>query len=116
MWNQSLDFILTFIMGYKYISSLRSKRFRSSSSRKLGKEQKKDRNDEGGKGKVSSSPLPLPPFFNHFRSNFRAITRLETLATHAKTFPHYLVMEHHLKHLKDGGPEWQLCFLFIKEE
>ena len=36
--------------------------------------------------KVSSSPLPLPlqPFFC-FRSNFRAITRLETLATQAKT-------------------------------
>ena len=34
--------------------------------------------------RVSSSPLPLPllPFFC-FRSNFRAITRLETLATQA---------------------------------
>ena len=40
---------------------------------------------EGNEGmKVSSSPLPLPlqPFFC-FRSNFRAITRLETLATQA---------------------------------
>ena len=38
---------------------------------------------EGNEGTaVSSSPLPLPlqPFFC-FRSNFRAITRLETLAT-----------------------------------
>ena len=41
---------------------------------------------EGNEGrKVSSSPLSLPlqPFFC-FRSNFRAITRLETLATQAK--------------------------------
>ena len=36
---------------------------------------------------VSSSPLPVPlqPFFC-FRSNFRAITRLETLATQANDF------------------------------
>ena len=43
--------------------SLRSKRFRASSSRKVGREQKKD--------------------IFRFRSNFRAITRLKTLATQA---------------------------------
>ena len=57
------------------------------SSRKLGQEQKKWMTGEveGNEGtKVSSSPLPLPlqPFFC-FRSNFRAITRLEMLATQA---------------------------------
>ena len=47
------------------------------SSRKLGQEQKK--NDGGGGGDPPSST-----FFNFcFRSNFRAITRLETLATQA---------------------------------
>ena len=49
--------------------SLRSKRFRASLSRKFGREQKK-RND------------PFHLFFCS-RSNFRAITRLETLATQA---------------------------------
>ena len=44
--------------------SLRSKLFRASSSRKLGLESKF-------------------PFFFYPRSNFRAITRLETLATQA---------------------------------
>ena len=48
--------------------SLHSERFRASSSRKLGREQKKKGNEGGG----GSS-----------RSNFRAITRLETLATQA---------------------------------
>ena len=42
--------------------------------------------DDGGGGgeRRNSSPLPLPlqPFFR-FRSNFRTITRLETLATQA---------------------------------
>ena len=40
----------------------------------------------GLRASVSSSPLPLPlqPFFC-FRSNFRTITRLETLATQANT-------------------------------
>ena len=39
----------------------------------------------GLRASVSSSPLPVPlqPFFR-FRSNFRAITRLETLATQAR--------------------------------
>ena len=47
-------------------------------------------NERGGKGatkegtSVSSSPLPLPlQTFFCFRSNFRPITRLETLATQA---------------------------------
>ena len=40
---------------------------------------------EGNEGTFSPLPLPLPlkPFFC-FRSNFRAITRLETLATQAR--------------------------------
>ena len=45
------------------------------SSRKLGQEQKKMTGEGEG-------TLPLQPFFC-FRSNFRAITRLETLATQA---------------------------------
>ena len=68
------------------------------SSRKLGQEQKKKKkmNDTGGGGErrnlpLSSSsssflPLPLQPFFFRFRSNFRAIIRLETLATQAIVF------------------------------
>ena len=57
------------------------------SSRKLGQEQKKHEwrgRGRGTKEPLSSSPLPLPlqPFFG-FRSNFRAITRLEMLATQA---------------------------------
>ena len=53
------------------------------SSRKLGQEQTKKMNDGGGGGE-RRNPLPLPyqPFFC-FLSNFRAITRLETLATQA---------------------------------
>ena len=45
--------------------SLRSKRFRASSSRTLGQERKKEEWRGRGRGeKVSSSPLPLPlPFF-----------------------------------------------------
>ena len=47
--------------------SLRSKRFRASSSRKVGTRAKKKKKQEmTGKGegkKVSSSPLPLPPLF-----------------------------------------------------
>ena len=46
-------------------------------------DKKKKMNDGGGGGeRRNSSPLPLQPFFC-FRSNFRAITRLETLATQA---------------------------------
>ena len=48
------------------------------SSRKLGQEQK-NMNDGGGGGERRN---PLQPFFC-FRSNFRAITRLEMLATQA---------------------------------
>ena len=55
-------------------------------------ESKKKRKDGGGGGewrnRVSSSPLtlPLPPFFFCSCSNFRAVTRLETLATQAKKY------------------------------
>ena len=53
------------------------------SSRKLGQEQTKKMNDGGGGGERRNPlPLPLQPFFC-FLSNFRAITRLETLATQA---------------------------------
>ena len=55
--------------------SLRSKRFHASSSRTSGREQKKKRNDGGGGGERR--------IVFRFHSNFRAITRLETLATHA---------------------------------
>ena len=56
-----------------FASSLRSKRFRASSSRTLGGEQKKEEWRGRGRGeKDSSSPLPLPFFFCS-RSNFRAI-------------------------------------------
>ena len=51
--------------------SLHSKRFHASSSRKLGREQKK----EGMRGKGEGS--------SRSRSNFRAITQLEMLATQA---------------------------------
>ena len=54
--------------------SLRSKRFRASSSRTSGREQKK-RNDGGGGGGRR--------IVFRFHSNFRAITRLETLASQA---------------------------------
>ena len=70
--------------------SLHSKRFRASSSRKLGREQKKW-NEGGGererrKQRFPFSPPPPPPpsiFFFCSRSNFGAITRLGTLATQA---------------------------------
>jgi len=57
------------------------------------KSEKKKKIDGGGGGEkwkrcflFSSSPLslPLPPFFFCSRSNFRAVTRLETLATQAR--------------------------------
>ena len=69
----------------KFKFSLCSKRFRASSS--LGREQKK-RNDAGGGGRKRCFLFSLPPppstiFFSCSRSNFRAITRLETLATQA---------------------------------
>ena len=73
-------------MLLSFTSSLRSKRFCASSSRKVGTRAKKGMTGEGkGKEGTSSSPLllPLPLFFFCSRSNFRAITRLETLATQA---------------------------------
>ena len=74
--------------------SPRSKRVLASSSRKLGREQKK-RKDGGGGGEwrnegmkewrfpLLHSPSPFHLFFFCSRSNFRAVTRLETLATQA---------------------------------
>ena len=59
--------------------SLRSKRGLASSSRRLGREQKK-RNDGRGGGAT---------LFFGSRSNFRAITRLETLATQANILVNY---------------------------
>ena len=59
------------------------------SSRKLGQEQKKKMDDGGGGGERRKERFPLLPspsrfnLFFCFRSNFRAITRLETLATQA---------------------------------
>ena len=85
-----------------FFLSLRSKRFRASSSRTLGREQKKKRNDGNGGGERRkrlpanptppqslSPPSPHPPSHSIFfcsRSNFRAISRLETLATQANFF------------------------------
>ena len=71
--------------------SLHSKSFRASSSRKMGREQKKGMRGEGEGSEgnsVSSSPRPPPPpppsiFFFCSRSNYGAITRLGTLATQA---------------------------------
>ena len=58
--------------------SLRSKRFLARFVYKPGTRAKKNTNDGGGEGERRN----LQPFFC-FRSNFRAITRLETLATQA---------------------------------
>ena len=59
-------------LGFFPNISLRSKRFLASSSRKLGREQKKkERTGEG------------EDLFFGSCSNFRAVTRLETLATQA---------------------------------
>ena len=59
-------------MGY----SLRSKRFRASSARKVARGRKKKRND--------------PFHFFKSGSNFRAVTRLETLATQATLYALWL--------------------------
>ena len=64
--------------------SLRSKRLLARFVKKAGTRAKKE-NDGGGGGErrnLFSPPLPLQLFLC-FRSNFRAITRLETLATQA---------------------------------
>ena len=69
--------------------SLRSKRVLASSSRKLGREQKKKEWRGRGRGMkewrfpLLHSPSPFHLFFFCSRSNFRAVTRLETLATQA---------------------------------
>ena len=61
-----------------------SKRFLASSSRKLGREQKKERTGEGEGNET---------FFFCFRSNFRAVTLLETLATQAIFRPIMISLE-----------------------
>ena len=46
----------------------------------------------GLRASVSSPPFPIPPFFCS-RSNFRAMTRLETLATQAsKNISRYYIL------------------------
>lgn len=66
--------------------SLRSKRFRSRWSRKLGGESKKRGMSPEGEGRKENLPLSL--FFHFFcsRSNFGAISRCETLATQANYY------------------------------
>ena len=94
-------------------SSLRSKCFRMSSLRKLGREQKKasilmscqytnEPNREISRGVFLNRGvcgqafplLPSPPPFHFFcsRSNFRAITRLEMLATQANKPQEFLTI------------------------
>ena len=67
----------------KYKTSLHSKRFRASSSRNLGWEQKRGIKGEGEGRKGNLFPLPLPlrsSFFCYSRSIFSALTPSETLA------------------------------------
>lgn len=77
---------------FSFRSSLRSKRFRASSSRKLERERKRDLEKEGWKGKLSSlvfypPSLPLGWFFSLLFfffgscSNFRRTTQAEPLPT-----------------------------------
>ena len=71
---------IPFPVGLACVASVSSR----GSSRKLGQEQKKWMTGEGEGNEGTSSPLPLPlQAFFCFRSNFRAITRLVTLATQA---------------------------------
>ena len=76
----SHSYFLTYKNEIDVTSSLRTKCCRASSSRKLGREQKKEWQDrrEGKEG--NASPLTLYIFFFFSRSNFRTITRLEMLA------------------------------------
>ena len=68
-------------------TSLCSKCFRATSSRKLGQEQKKK--ELQGRVRTRGKKDPLLPFPSPFHlffgscSNFRAITQLETIATQA---------------------------------
>ena len=64
-------------------SSLRSKRFRASSSRTRAKKKEWRGRGRGKKEPLLPSPSLLHLFIFRFRSNFRAITRLETLAKQA---------------------------------
>lgn len=79
---------------FSFRSSLRSKRFRASSSRKLEQERKRDLEKEGWKGNLSCLVFYPPPFpfvefflFSSFFlgggscSNFRRTTRAEPLPT-----------------------------------
>ena len=74
------------------------------SSRKLGQEQKKWMTGEG------EGNDPLQPFFR-FRSNFRVITRLETLATQASVTKKGLVWNQ-AAHLKQS---WPNGYVLVKE-
>ena len=66
--------------------SLRSKRFRASWSRKLGRESKKGGMSPEGEGRKENLPPSLVFHFFCSRSNFRAISRCETLATQANYY------------------------------
>ena len=74
-----------------FVRSLRSKRFRASSSRTLGQEQKKRGITGEGVGERRFPLLPSPSPFHFFcsHSNSRAISRLEKLATQATLGVHY---------------------------
>ena len=86
-WNRKLFFIRIGLPStrtqWTLHISLRSNRFRASSSRKLEREKKK-RNDGRGEGERRRWPLlPSPSPFHFFFFFAPALTRLETLATQA---------------------------------
>ena len=68
----------------RYVSILTSCQFTNEPNRKISRGVFQN---SGVCGQAFPLPLPLHPFFFCFRSNFPAITRLETLATQAKTKP-----------------------------
>ena len=72
------------------ISSPRSKRLPASSLRKLGRKQKRGMKGKGEGREGNSFPLVLPlqsSISFTLAPNYRAISRLETLATQAKILP-----------------------------
>ena len=93
----SIHFVFVYFALFVLLACVASVSWRGS-SRKLGQEQKKKENEWQGRGRGKKEPpslllllfFPPPPpstvFFFRFRSNFRAITRLETLATQAIVF------------------------------